>query len=106
MPLKLCTIVIFCLAWLLLTFYPIENGEVLLKMRAELSDFLRHVRTCHDDDLGWINKNQLVDNIIETASSYVHPHIIYQLHGIMRGSDQEYLRDEHELLRNMNIWLD
>lgn len=101
---------LFISEWLALIFYPIEDAELLAKLRVKLSPFMRAVQDCSKLCLyrpsHWDPRESyemIVDSVINTASSDVDPELLAQLTLLMETLDHDELNREHKLLENMNI---
>lgn len=94
----------FWKVWLALTFNPIENESELRQLRALLSPFMQNVGKCGEyNRLNPSERECIVNDIIDTASSTVHNQLINRLNRVMNRTENETLNLEHNALRGMNI---
>ena len=90
--------------WLALTFFPIEDGVELTRLRAVLSPFMLNVRKFGEyNGIDGTERVRICDDIINTASSDVDQELIDRLNRVMIRPDNEKINLEHDRLRAMNI---
>lgn len=96
----------FAKVWLALTFFPIENEAELAQLRALLLPFEYNVRKCGEfNGENRVEKERIVNDIINTASSTVDEELVNRLNRVMIRPENGTINLEHKRLQGINLRL-